>query len=134
MVIGSRSVVVFLPFIPVYVLGLVYLLLRRAHLLLLALTRSSVWVRVLTSVVVGWLVCTVIFFCCDSPLLCAGDRCGGRSARASDAVIPIVYMLIGFLGFIFPVISLASCSVIALVFFNIAIASLWEAWVPNVCS
>ena len=51
MVIGSRAGVVFLPFILVYVLGLVYLLLRRAHLLLLALTRFSV--RVLTSVIVG---------------------------------------------------------------------------------
>ena len=53
MVIGSYAVAVFLPFILVYVLGLVYLLLRRAHFLLLALTRFSVWVRVLTSVVVG---------------------------------------------------------------------------------
>ena len=43
-------------------------------------------------------------------------------------------MLIGFLGFIFPVISLASSSVIALVSCNMAIASLWEVWVPNVCS
>ena len=80
------------------------------------------------------MVGTVLFCCCDGPLLCAGDRCGDRSARASDAVIPIVYILIGFLGFIFPVISLASCSVIALVSCNIAIASLWEVWVPNVCS
>ena len=53
MVIGSYAGAVFLPFILVYVLGLVYLLLRRAHFLLLALTRFSVWVRVLISVVVG---------------------------------------------------------------------------------
>ena len=53
MVIGSCAVAVLLPFILVYVLGLVYLLLRRAHFLLPALTRFSVWVRVLISVVVG---------------------------------------------------------------------------------
>ena len=90
MVIGSYAGVVFLPFIPVCVLGLVYLLLRRADLSLLDLTRSSVCVRVLISVVTGWLVGTARFLCCDGPLLCAGDRCGNSCARASDAVIPIV--------------------------------------------
>ena len=90
MVIGSYAGAVFLPFIQFCALGLMYLLLRRADLLLLDLARSSVRARVLISVGAGWLVGTILFCCCDGPLLCAGDRCGNSCARASDAVIPIV--------------------------------------------
>ena len=93
MVIGSYVGVVLLLFIPVLVLGLLYLLLRRAVLSLPDLTRSSVWARVLISAVAGWLVGAVLCCCCDGPLRCAVDRCGcsfSSCARISDAVIPIV--------------------------------------------
>ena len=52
MVIGSYVGVVLLPFITVFVLGLLYLLLRRAAVSLADLTRF-VWARVLISAVAG---------------------------------------------------------------------------------
>ena len=55
-----------------------------------------VWacVRVLISAaVVGWAAGLCLVPGCDSPMLCAGDRCGwfiNRPALASDVVIPIL--------------------------------------------
>ena len=71
MVIGSYVSVVILPFTPDLDLGLLTLLLLRAELLF----SVFVWARVLISAVAGWLVGAFLWFCCDGPLLCAGDRC-----------------------------------------------------------
>ena len=72
MVIGSYASVVLLPFTPDLDLGLLNLFLLRAELLL----SFFVWARVLISTAAGWLVGgALLWFCCDSPLHCAGDRC-----------------------------------------------------------
>ena len=71
MVIGSYASIVLLPFTPDLDLGLLILLLLRAELLLLVF----VWARVLISVVAGRMIGASFWFCCDGPLLRAGDRC-----------------------------------------------------------
>ena len=72
MVIGSYDSIVLLPFTPDLDLGLLNLFLLRAELLL----SFFVWARVLISAAAGWLIGGAsLWFCCDSPLHCAGDRC-----------------------------------------------------------
>ena len=72
MVIGSYDSIVLLPFTPDLDLGLLNLFLLRAELLL----SFFVWARVLISAAAGWLIGGAsLWFCCDGPLHCAGDRC-----------------------------------------------------------